>query len=577
MVQYKNGYYGEKLVFAIQFHDYLDILVVPYLVQVNENDEFTLSSKRIYSHTLEDYPEHAGGMEREAVRILDECRDDLLMKRFSKKAKSSAEFFEELTESRLKTLVIPFVQKRTDKILRIFQQMEIPLYFKGFKKDPVRAVPIPVQKGEATAVFNFTRLSGESRYHINLKHAGEDISLKGPGSHVIVNNPGWIIAEGKIYLLEAGIDGNKIRPFIKKDFVRIPASAEDKYFRSFVSGAIKNYEVTASGFNIEFKEPDCIPVLRLEHDLASQPVLVLYFNYDNKRCQHNDNNSCWVDFINKNNDYRFIKIKRNSESERKFVNGLLKFGLLSKDLVSYRISGNAEDTSEINAPPAVLHSMLDWLGYNKKKLEDRGYMLEQGLFKKNYYVGKVNLDIEIREERDWFDVRAVAVFGEFRIPFIKLKDHLLRGQREYRLPNGQIVVLPEEWFARYKDFLIYGKDKHERINLEKHHFSILKKIGKDKAGKVELFNLSDKDKLAIPDIPGDLSAILRPYQVLGYSWMYFLYRHRLGGCLADDMGLGKTLQTLTLLSKLKTEYRPEPITEKSKSKEASRRKRICCR
>jgi superfamily II DNA or RNA helicase len=567
-VQHKNSYYREKLVFAVQFHDYLDVIIVPYLVRVNENDEFTLSSKRINSHTLEDYPEHAGSMEREVVKILDECGDDLLMKRFSKTAKSAAEFFEKLTESRLKTLVIPFVQKRTDKILRIFQKMEVPLYFKGFKKDPVRAVPIPIQKGEASAVFNFRRLSGESRYHINLKHAGEEIFLKGGGSYVLVNNPGWIMSGSKIYLLEPGIDGNKIRPFIKKDLVRIPASAEEKYFRGFVSGAIKNHEVAASGFKIEFKEPDCIPVLRLEQNLASQPVLILYFNYDTKRCQCNYKNNCWVDFINKDNEYRFIKIKRNSESERRFVNKLLKFGLSSKDSVSFSISPNEAGRDEINAPRTDLYLMLSWLGRNREKLTDQGYILEQGFFQKDFYVGKVNLDIEIREERDWFDVMAFAVFGEFRIPFIKLKDHLLRGQREYSLPNGQLVVLPEEWFARYKDFLMYGKDRHERISFEKHHFSILKKIGKDKTGKVELFNLDDKDKLAIPDIPGDLSGILRPYQVSGYAWMYFLHRHRLGGCLADDMGLGKTLQTLTLLSKLKTEYRPEPAKEKPKGKEA---------
>ncbi len=561
-MQHKNTFYSEKLVYAVQFHDHLDILIIPYLVQVNENGEFTLSSKRIYSHTLEDYPEHADDVAKEAVRILDECHDDSLMKRFSKKrSKSAAEFFEELTESRLKTLVIPFVQKRTDKILRILQQMEIPLYFKGFKKDPVRPVPIPIQKGEATAVFNFTKLSGESRYHIDLRHGGEEISLKESGSYVLANNPGWILAGGRIYPLEQGIDGNKIRPFIKKDFIRIPASAEEKYFRGFVSGAIRDFEVTASGFNIDVKEPECIPVLRIEHDLAGWPVLVLYFNYDTKRCQFNDNNSCWVDFINEDNVYSFIKIKRDPEAERRYADELLKLGLLSKDLVSYRVAGKTEDTGGSNAQGTVLYSVLDWLGLNRRKLESQGYIFEQGLFKKSYFVGKTDIEIGINEERDWFDVKAFAVFGEFRVPFIRLKDHLLRGQREYSLPNGQVAVLPEEWFARYKEFMIFGKDKQESINFEKHHFSVLKKIGRDETGNAGIFNLSDKDKLEVPDVPGDLSGILRPYQVSGYAWLYFLYRHRLGGCLADDMGLGKTLQTLTLLSKLKTEYRPGPPEE----------------
>src|SRR6185295_5111322 len=48
------------------------------------------------------------------------------------------------------------------------------------------------------------------------------------------------------------------------------------------------------------------------------------------------------------------------------------------------------------------------------------------------------------------------------------------------------------------------------------------------------------------EIPG-LQAQLRPYQVIGVNWLWFLSRLGLGGCLADDMGLGKTIQVLALL------------------------------
>ena len=47
--------------------------------------------------------------------------------------------------------------------------------------------------------------------------------------------------------------------------------------------------------------------------------------------------------------------------------------------------------------------------------------------------------------------------------------------------------------------------------------------------------------------PKALSGTLRPYQVRGYSWLAFLSRWGLGGCLADDMGLGKTVQMLALV------------------------------
>ncbi len=48
--------------------------------------------------------------------------------------------------------------------------------------------------------------------------------------------------------------------------------------------------------------------------------------------------------------------------------------------------------------------------------------------------------------------------------------------------------------------------------------------------------------------PGrDLQATLRPYQVEGVRWLWFITQLGLGGCLADDMGLGKTIQVIDLL------------------------------
>lgn len=52
--------------------------------------------------------------------------------------------------------------------------------------------------------------------------------------------------------------------------------------------------------------------------------------------------------------------------------------------------------------------------------------------------------------------------------------------------------------------------------------------------------------------PGrDLRATLRPYQVEGVQWLWFMTELGLGACLADDMGLGKTIQLIDLLLQLK--------------------------
>ena len=60
------------------------------------------------------------------------------------------------------------------------------------------------------------------------------------------------------------------------------------------------------------------------------------------------------------------------------------------------------------------------------------------------------------------------------------------------------------------------------------------------------------------DLPKDVKAEFREYQVKGFNWLWFLYQYGLNGILADDMGLGKTLQALALLQKAKEVDGPMP-------------------
>ncbi len=56
-------------------------------------------------------------------------------------------------------------------------------------------------------------------------------------------------------------------------------------------------------------------------------------------------------------------------------------------------------------------------------------------------------------------------------------------------------------------------------------------------------------------LPYGLNAVMRPYQLKGFAWMYSTLKKGLGVCIADDMGLGKTLQVIAVLLKLKQENR----------------------
>lgn len=57
--------------------------------------------------------------------------------------------------------------------------------------------------------------------------------------------------------------------------------------------------------------------------------------------------------------------------------------------------------------------------------------------------------------------------------------------------------------------------------------------------------------------PAAFRGSLRQYQLLGTSWLLFLRRFGLGGCLADDMGLGKTIQWISYLLAVKEREPPQ--------------------
>lgn len=60
-----------------------------------------------------------------------------------------------------------------------------------------------------------------------------------------------------------------------------------------------------------------------------------------------------------------------------------------------------------------------------------------------------------------------------------------------------------------------------------------------------------KSGLESSEVPEEILATLRPYQIEGVQWLERLRKMHLNGILADDMGLGKTLQTIITLTQAK--------------------------
>jgi SNF2 family DNA or RNA helicase len=144
-------------------------------------------------------------------------------------------------------------------------------------------------------------------------------------------------------------------------------------------------------------------------------------------------------------------------------------------------------------------------------------------------------------------------FGDYEMTFKELRKLILKRKVEFKLPNGEIAIIPDAWLNKYGDLfaLSHSDEKNDKPVLHKHHFNLLQELQDGHLARVHmsdrLRSLNNFTGVKDYNLPTGFSGSLRPYQKTGYNWLRFLNEFYLGGCLADDMGLGKTVQTLALL------------------------------
>ena len=146
---------------------------------------------------------------------------------------------------------------------------------------------------------------------------------------------------------------------------------------------------------------------------------------------------------------------------------------------------------------------------------------------------------------------------------------------DWKVAVGDREVSPEEFallskqagrVVRFHDQFMYVDEKklnsiRKRIDAQRHSLTKMELIRAALTGDYEKspVNLSDAVKAALErlfreqavNVPGSVTATLRPYQERGFRWMMRNVRIGLGSILADDMGLGKTLQVITVLDSLR--------------------------
>jgi len=167
--------------------------------------------------------------------------------------------------------------------------------------------------------------------------------------------------------------------------------------------------------------------------------------------------------------------------------------------------------------------------------------------------GRVTLDAT-EAGIDWFDLRVVLDVSDTTLAPEEIK--LLLNAK-----GGYVRLAGKGWRRLQYDLSDEENDRLARLGLSPRELSAepqrlhALQLADDAAKKflpeqqvAQIRRRVDEIKTRVmPDLPGGVTAQLRPYQLQGFHFLAYLATNRFGGILADDMGLGKTVQTLAWL------------------------------
>ncbi|MDR1761194.1 MAG: DEAD/DEAH box helicase, partial [Bacteroidales bacterium] len=456
------------------------------------------------------------------------------------KKDTQKDFLEKLKESELNEKVRPYIEKQIFECYELIKAHNVPLYVRHGDTNLHPEDEVLIDSAEPEVIFDFNNTDTALEYSLQVKINGKDLPLLGKSCTLLSNKPSLLLIDNRLFHF-SNIDGKKLLPFFTKTSITIPQKFQQQYFDTFVLNCIKNYPVLNRGFEIEdvCENPQIFAsIVREVNGNAA-----LEFTYCYRTWKFSDLHSkkkYTVEYASFNASPKYVRVHRNLEFEQEFAKQLTELHLQNNAQIWQLKAFNADGYYDI----------LQWIREHKTFLENYAIEIFDESDKKiENLQAKIHISVE-SNSIDWFDVHATVTFGDYEIPFKRLRKNILQGNPVVHLPNNQIGIIPEEWFAKYRELFLFSTKDNETdvFSLKTIHYKTVQQLPVqfNDAIKTRFLHI-DTNGIKNNEVPAEIQATLRNYQVEGYRWLCYLEANNFGGCLADDMGLGKTLQTITLL------------------------------
>lgn len=425
--------------------------------------------------------------------------------------------------------------------LLLYQSNDTGSLYGRLKLHPTveKAVLVMVQESNGINLqLGLTR--GENIHPLNSKQAS-----------LVHNNPPVLLVEDTLVRISHPA-ASVLEMLLREPRIYIPASATSQFMDEYFLSVARKISLVGEGIQ-HYEEVQ--PQARLYLSEKNRALIAeLRFDYLGKEVPYENQQDYLV--ISQAEQQTAIFVRRNRIYEDTVEGELVgtKYGLK-------RLSVNEPGRYTLRAKVHVLDFLVKYVPLLVKE----GYEIfgEERIKSVRVNRARPRLSLQVSSGIDWFDLSVIVTFGDQTADWKEVRSAILKGQPYVKLADGSIGQIPAEWIKRFKKVFALGKATEWGVELSEAQLPLVDLLTSEaelRQGFEEFEHrrkrLRDFEQIEPQPLPAGFRGELRSYQKAGYDWLHFLYRYKLGGCLADDMGLGKTVQMLAFLQSLKETQKP---------------------
>ncbi|MDO4880134.1 MAG: SNF2-related protein [Capnocytophaga sp.] len=501
-------------------------LFLPNTYIAIQKNNFWYFFKKATDEVLKSLSLSLSNEQNEIIFLINSLQNPILLEKYIKKETTIYEIYKNKEK---KKYIQQQIEEKTAQILEKIIEKNFFITVNYKKEDVLDKQFLKITKKELSVSLTFEKITDGIFYRLLLWENTEKIIPQKNTIILLNNEKSWLVLNGKLLKI-SNIKLQPIQPFLEKDEIFIPEKIIPQYFDKFLKEIIKKVEITTIGFDIIQKNEIVGAKLKYIYDFFTNHYKIYiefdyngYYFYSNQAKKEQSNLK-----IEENNTIKIDYYKRNLAEEAKKYQILENLGFINED-------GNF--SIKENYPFASCFYLLK----NKENLLKLGFFIENlEIERKKVNIEPFSLSFnETTEKNDWFDLHIKVKIGENSFVFSEFIKNIKENNPIFELPDGEIFIIPQEWFSKYEKIAKFSKISNEKLQIPKNNYALLEELPEIKPKTL----VKEVNYVASPN----LKTTLRPYQEEGVKWLLEHYYNGMGACLADDMGLGKTLQTIALL------------------------------